>query len=72
MLTYTKPADGAEWLRVQTGMFGLVQSDTITEASEVTEASIQDYLLTAVLDQRICDVEKQTYDGSFSFTSPHS
>lgn len=71
-VAYTKPVDSAEWLRVQNGMFKLLESETITEASEVTEQSIADYLTNEVLDQRICDEEKRTHDSSFSFTSPHA
>ncbi len=56
-------------LQVQTGMFGLVKSETITEASEVDNASIKTYLDNLV-DSRTCNEEKKTHDGSFSYTKP--
>lgn len=57
------------WARIQSSMLRLVKSDTITQASEVTEESISNYF-NAVQDQIVCDYEKSIYDNSFSFTSP--
>jgi hypothetical protein len=56
-------------LKVQTGMFGLVQSETITQPSEVDNASLKAYLDNLV-DTRTCNEERKSHDGAFSYTAP--
>ena len=56
-------------LKVQTGMFGLVQSETITQPSEVDNASLKAYLDNLV-DTRTFNEEKKVYDNDFSYIKP--
>jgi len=56
------------WARQQAAMFPLVQSATITNAGEVTQESIADYF-NALVDQKVCDLDKGTHDGAFNFVT---
>jgi hypothetical protein len=56
-------------LKVQTGMFGLLESETITQPSEVDNASLKVYLDNLV-DTRTCNEERKSHEGSFSYTAP--
>jgi hypothetical protein len=56
-------------LKVQIGMFGLVQSETITQPSEVDNASLKAYLDNLV-DARTHNEEKKVHDGDFSYIKP--
>jgi hypothetical protein len=56
-------------LKVQIGMFGLVQSETITQPSEVDNASLKAYL-DDLVDTRTFNEEKKVYDNDFSYIKP--
>ena len=56
-------------LKVQTGMFGLLKSETITQPSEVDNASLKAYLDNLV-DARTYNEEKKVHDGDFSYIKP--
>lgn len=56
-------------LKVQIGMFGLLKSETITQPSEVDNASLKAYLDNLV-DTRTCNEERKSHEGSFSYTAP--
>ena len=58
------------WTRIQESMFPLLISGTITQASEVTEISVSDYMNKNVLDQVVCDYEESAHNNQFSFLSP--
>ena len=56
-------------LKVQTGMFGLVQGEAIRQPSEVDNASLKAYLDNLV-DTRTFNEEKKVYDNDFSYIKP--
>lgn len=56
-------------LKVQIGMFGLLKSETITQPSEVDNASLKAYLDNLV-DARTYNEEKKVHDGDFSYIKP--
>jgi hypothetical protein len=56
-------------LKVQEGWFGLLKSETITQPSEVDNASFKTYFDNLV-DTRTCNEEKKAYDGDFTYTNP--